>query len=133
MKIKTLKYKFVSHYIKDSGYIQTSQEEHLGRLRLNATVGDATRRKRVATLGEVSLKKQSCSSKTMTYLVINAITGILCECFDINVHIHLLMMQLPRQQWSSWRLNHRACSQGATMRTCAILSFFFSSQSSPLT
>lgn len=83
MKIKTLKYKFVSHYIKDSGYIQISQEEHLGRLWLNATVGDATRRKKVAALGEVSLKKQSCSSKTMTYLVINAITGILCDCLTL--------------------------------------------------
>lgn len=61
----------------------------------------------------------------MNYLVSNAVTGILRDCFDINFHIHLLMMQLPRQQSLSWRLNHRACSRGGIMRTCAILSFFF--------
>lgn len=61
----------------------------------------------------------------MNYLASNAITGILRDCFDIHFHIHLLMMQLPRQQSLSWRLNHRACSRGGIMRTCAILYFFF--------
>lgn len=69
----------------------------------------------------------------MNYLASNAITGIFRDCFDNHFHIHLLMMQLPRQQSLSWRLNHRACSRGGIMRTCAILYFFFFPQPSSLT
>lgn len=55
----------------------------MGRLWLAATVGGATRTKKFISLGEISLKKQSCSNKMMHYLVINAIMSIFCDSFGI--------------------------------------------------